>query len=139
LLIASRRLVKVSQFCADKILIADDEPSVRLLVKRLLSDNYIVLEASNGEEAVSVTRTEKPDLILMDILMPKMDGYTACYAIKTDEVTKGIPVVMLTAVAHKLNKQLSEAMDADGYITKPFSFQDLKDTISQFLPASKKI
>jgi len=129
----------VSQFCADKILIADDEPSVRLLVKRLLSDNYIVLEASNGEEAVSVTRTEKPDLILMDILMPKMDGYTACYAIKTDEVTKGIPVVMLTAVAHKLNKQLSEAMDADGYITKPFSFQDLKDTISQFLPASKKI
>jgi CheY-like chemotaxis protein len=139
LLIASRRLVKVSQFCADKILIADDEPSVRLLVKKLLSDNYIVLEASNGEEAVSVTRTEKPDLILMDILMPKMDGYTACYAIKTDEVTKGIPVVMLTAVAHKLNKQLSEAMDADGYITKPFSFQDLKDTISQFLPASKKI
>jgi CheY-like chemotaxis protein len=139
LLIASRRLVKVSQFCADKILIADDEPSVRLLVKRLLSDNYIVLEASNGEEAVSVTRTEKPDLILMDILMPKMDGYTACYAIKTDEVTKGIPVVMLTAVAHKLNKRLSEAMDADGYITKPFSFQDLKDTISQFLPASKKI
>lgn len=129
----------MSQFCADKILIADDEPSVRLLVKRLLSDNYIVLEASNGEEAVSVTRTEKPDLILMDILMPKMDGYTACYAIKTDEVTKGIPVVMLTAVAHKLNKQLSEAMDADGYITKPFSFQDLKDTISQFLPASKKI
>jgi len=129
----------VSQFCADKILIADDEPSVRLLVKKLLSDNYIVLEASNGEEAVSVTRTEKPDLILMDILMPKMDGYTACYAIKTDEVTKGIPVVMLTAVAHKLNKQLSEAMDADGYITKPFSFQDLKDTISQFLPASKKI
>lgn len=129
----------MSQFCADKILIADDEPSVRLLVKKLLSDNYIVLEASNGEEAVSVTRTEKPDLILMDILMPKMDGYTACYAIKTDEVTKGIPVVMLTAVAHKLNKQLSEAMDADGYITKPFSFQDLKDTISQFLPASKKI
>jgi CheY-like chemotaxis protein len=129
----------MSQFCADKILIADDEPSVRLLVKRLLSEHYIVLEASNGEEAVSVTRTEKPDLILMDILMPKMDGYTACYAIKTDEVTKGIPVVMLTAVAHKLNKQLSEAMDADGYITKPFSFQDLKDTISQFLPASKKI
>lgn len=129
----------MSQFCADKILIADDEPSVRLLVKRLLSDNYIVLEAANGEEAVSITRAEKPDLILMDILMPKMDGYTACYTIKTDEVTKDIPVVMLTAVAHELNKRLSRAMDADGYITKPFSFRDLMDTISQFLPAYKKI
>lgn len=129
----------MKHFSERKILIADDEPSVRLLVKRLLSENYIVLEASNGEEAVSVTRTEKPNLILMDILMPKMDGYTACYTIKTDEVTKGIPVVMLTAVAHKLNKRLGQAMNADGYITKPFSSQDLMDTISQLLPASKKI
>jgi len=128
----------VSQSCANKILITDDEPSVRLLVKRFLSKDYTVLEASNGEEAISITRTEKPDLILMDILMPKMDGYTACYVIKTDEVTKDIPVVMLTAVAHKLNKQLGEALYADGYITKPFSSQDLKGVISQFLPTSKK-
>ena len=134
----SGRLVKVSQFCANKILIADDEPSVRLLVKRFLSENYTVLEASNGEEAVSIARTEKPNLILMDILMPKMDGYTACYIIKTDEVTKDIPVIILTAVAHILNKQLGETLDADGYITKPFTFQDLMDTISQFLPASRK-
>jgi CheY-like chemotaxis protein len=128
----------VSQFCDHKILVTDDEPSVRLLVKRLLSKNYTVLEAANGEEAVNIARTEKPDLILMDILMPKMDGYTACYIIKTDEATKDIPVVMLTAVAHKLNKQLSEAMAADGYMTKPFSFQDLMDTISQFLPACQE-
>ena len=128
----------MSQSCANKILITDDEPSVRLLVKRFLSKDYTVLEASNGEEAISITRTEKPDLILMDILMPKMDGYTACYVIKTDEVTKDIPVVMLTAVAHKLNKQLGEALYADGYITKPFSSQDLKGVISQFLPTSKK-
>lgn len=129
----------MSQFCANKILIVDDERYVRLLVKRLLSEDYIVLEARNGEEAVSIARTEKPDLILMDILMPKMDGYTACYIIKTDEVTKDIPVVMLTAVDHELNKRLSRAMDADGYITKPCSFQDLMDTVSQLLPAPKKI
>lgn len=110
-----------------------------MLVKRLLSEDYIVLEAINGEEAVSVARTEKPDLILMDILMPKMDGYTACYTIKTDEVTKDIPVVMLTAVAHELNKKLAEATGADGYIAKPCSFQELMDTISQFLLASQKI
>jgi len=128
----------VSQLCVNKILIADDEPSVRLLVKRLLIKNYIVLEASNGEEAVNIARTEQPDLILMDILMPKMDGYTACYMIKTDEATKDIPVIMLTAVAHKLNKQLSQAMDADGYMTKPFSFEDLIDTVNQFLPVSQE-
>lgn len=128
----------MSQLCVNKILIADDEPSVRLLVKRLLIKNYIVLEASNGEEAVNIARTEQPDLILMDILMPKMDGYTACYMIKTDEATKDIPVIMLTAVAHKLNKQLSQAMDADGYMTKPFSFEDLIDTVNQFLPVSQE-
>lgn len=128
----------MSQLCVNKILIADDEPSVRLLVKRLLIKNYIVLEASNGEEAVNIARTEQPDLILMDILMPKIDGYTACYMIKTDEATKDIPVIMLTAVAHKLNKQLSQAMDADGYMTKPFSFEDLIDTVNQFLPVSQE-
>ena len=126
----------MNQFCAKKILIADDEPSVRLLVKRLLGENCIVLETSNGKEAVNIARTEKPDLILMDILMPEMDGYTACHIIKTDEATRDIPLVLLTAVAHKLNKQLGEVLDADGYITKPCSFQDLMDTVSQFLPTS---
>ena len=117
-----------------KILIADDEPSVRLLVKRLLSKKYIVLEASDGEEAVSMAYSEKPDLILMDIMMPKMDGNFACYAIKTNQDTKAIPVVMLTAVGYELNKKLSEEMGASGYITKPFSLKDLLEVISQFLP-----
>jgi CheY-like chemotaxis protein len=127
-------LGEVSQLCVNKILITDDEPSVRLLVKRLLNKNYIILEAANGEEAVNIARTEQPDLILMDILMPKMDGYTACYMIKSDEATKDIPIIMLTAVAHKLNQQLSRAMAADGYMTKPFSFEELIDTVNQFLP-----
>ncbi len=122
-----------------KILIADDEASVRLLVKRLLSKNYIVLEASDGEEAVNMAYSKKPDLILMDLMMPKMDGNTACYAIKADQATKAIPVVMLTAISYELNKKLSEdIMGADGYITKPFSRQDLLDTISQFLKSPDK-
>ena len=117
-----------------RILIADDEPSVRLLVKRLLSKKYIVLEAINGAEAVNITRTQMPDLVLMDILMPKVDGFAACYALKTDQATKAIPVVMLTAISYELNKKLSQdIMGADGYITKPFSAQDLLDTIAQFL------
>ena len=70
----------------------------------------------------------------MDIMMPTMDGYTACTAIKMDKATKKIPVVMLTALGHQLNKELAENTGADGYMTKPFSRQELLDAITQFLP-----
>ena len=121
---------------ADKkrILIADDEPSVRSLVKRVLSQNYTILEAADGEEAVNMVFSQEPDLVLMDILMPKMDGLTACYAIKMNQATKAIPVVMLTALGYDLNKRLSQdIMGAHGYITKPFNPQDLLNTINEFL------
>lgn len=116
-----------------KILIADDEPSVRQLLLRMLSNKYFVLEAGDGEEAVKLARSEQPDLVLMDLMMPKMDGYAACYAIKADPITKSIPVVMLTAIDHQLNVKLSKEIGADGYITKPFNSQELLDTIDQFL------
>jgi CheY-like chemotaxis protein len=117
-----------------RILIADDEDAVRSLVKKLLSKEYTVLEADNGEEAVKVAVNQKPDLILMDILMPKMDGLTACYAIKRNQATKQIPVVMLTAVDYELNRKLSQdVMGAQGYITKPFNTQALMDLIAKFL------
>ena len=126
--------MEANQSGVKKILIADDEPSVRSLVKKLLGKSYIVLEANDGEEAVNMALNQKPDLILMDILMPKMDGLTACYAIKTNQATKAIPVVMLTAVDYELNKKLSrDIIGAHGYITKPFNSQDLMKTIGQFL------
>lgn len=103
------------------ILIVDDEPSVRSLAKRFLGAKYIMLEAGDGEEAVDIAHSQKPDLILMDIMMPKMDGYTALYRIKTDQATKEIPVMMLTAVDHEFNRKLSTDMGASEYITKPFN------------------
>jgi CheY-like chemotaxis protein len=115
-----------------KIVVADDELYIRLLVKDILEPDYDVLEASNGEEAVIITRTQQPDLVLMDILMPKLDGYTACYAIKNNELTTEIPVVMLTGVGHELNKKLSQEMGAAGYITKPFNPEDLLDKVRQY-------
>ena len=118
-----------------KILVADDELYIRLLVKDILEPEFTVLEASNGEEAVNTTYTEKPDLVLMDILMPKLDGYTACYAIKNSELTKDIPVVMLTGVGHELNRQLSQEMGATAYITKPFNPEDLLDKARQHVAA----
>jgi len=120
-----------------KILIADDEPNIRILVSSMLGKDYTVIEASDGEEAIDIARGQKPDFILMDILMPKVDGYIACHAIKTDPATKAIPVVMLTAVGYELNIKLSQEMGADGYITKPFSPQDLLDTINRCLTKPK--
>jgi len=116
-----------------KILIVDDEPNVRKLLRTVLNKKFTVLEAEDGSQAVNMASTEKPDLILMDIMMPKMDGYTSCYALKSEPSTKSIPVVMLTAIDLRLNLQLSKEIGADGYITKPFNSRDLLDNIAHFL------
>ena len=117
-----------------KILIADDEPGIRELVRRVLSKDYVVVEAQNGVEAVNITHSQKPDLILLDIMMPEMDGLTACNTIKKESATKQIPVVMLTAMGGDISKKLAkDAFGADAYITKPFSPQEILDTIGRFL------
>ena len=116
-----------------KILIADDEPTIRLIVSKILSKEYIVLEATNGEEAVDIAKGQKPDIILMDLMMPKMDGYTACSSIKTDQATKVIPVIILTAIGHEFNKKFAMEMGADAYITKPFSADELLRQVKQAL------
>jgi len=120
-----------------KILIADDEASIRLLVRSILSNNYTVIEAADGQEAVEAAQKQKPALILTDILMPKKDGLQACYEIKSNLATKAIPVVMLTAIDQELDRKLCADMGADQYITKPFSPQELLDTIAQLLKGSE--
>lgn len=115
-----------------KILVADDEVNIRSLVSKLLNKDYIVIEATNGKEAVDIAKEQKPDLILMDLMMPEIDGYTACSIIKADQATQSIPVVMLTGVGHELNKKLAQEIGASGYITKPFHLQDLLDEIGKF-------
>ena len=120
-----------------KVLIVDDEENVRRLLRSMLGNKYIVLEANDGEVAIDIARSKRPDIILMDIMMPNINGYTACYTIKQDPVTKTIPVVMVTAVGQELNKKLAKEMGADGYITKPFSLQDLLDTIDRCLTNPK--
>ena len=119
-----------------KILIADDEQGIRLIISRLLAEEYIVLEAADGEEAIDIAKEQQPVLILMDLMMPKMDGYDACLRIKSDQATKGIPVVILTAVGHELNKKYAEEMGADGYITKPFTRESLLEEMRRLLVSS---
>jgi CheY-like chemotaxis protein len=119
-----------------KILIVDDEAGIRLMVVRMLGEDYTVLEAADGEEAVTLTRLHKPSLVFMDILMPGKDGYSACHEIKTDPETRSIPVVMVSAIGHKLNERLSAEVGADGYITKPFSVEKLLEAIAKYATGS---
>jgi two-component system cell cycle response regulator DivK len=122
---------------AKMILIVEDDPKSLKLARDLLQvSGYETIEATDGEQGVELAKSKKPDLILMDIMMPKMDGYNACHAIKADEATRGIPVIMLTAVGYELNEELAKRLGANGYITKPFNHQKLLDVISQFLPTS---
>ena len=122
---------------AKVLLIVEDDPKSLILIRDLLQiSGYKTIEATDDKQGVELAKASKPDLILMDVMMPRMDGYTACHAIKTDKATKAIPVVMLTVLDYELNKELGRDMGAAEYITKPVDHQELLDVISQFLPAS---
>jgi two-component system, OmpR family, alkaline phosphatase synthesis response regulator PhoP len=124
----------VDQTIKKKVLAVDDEIVVRRLVRDILSKDYVVLEASNGEEAVNMAHSQKPDLILMDMMMPKMDGLTACCAIKQNPTMKDIPIVMLTAIGYDLNKKVAEDVaGVDAYMIKPFDLKTLLSTVRHLL------
>jgi CheY-like chemotaxis protein len=112
-----------------RILVVDDDPADRLLLRKILGKENIIIEADSGESAVDVARMEKPDIILMDIMMPGVDGYTACRMIKEDPAIKAIPVVMISNLSHELNAKYGKVMGADAYITKPITSVDLLFTM----------
>jgi DNA-binding response OmpR family regulator len=116
------------------VLIVDDEDHVRSLLNRILSGSFNVIEATDGQQAVDIALSRHPDAILMDIMMPKMNGDVACHVIKSDPATSNIPVIMLTALDYDLNRKLSlDVMGADDYITKPFEPKMLMETINKLL------
>ena len=122
---------------AKVILIVEDDPKSLTLTRDLLQlSGFKTIEAIDGKQGIELAKSKKPDLILMDIMMPNMDGYTACNTIKKDKETEEIPVVMLTAMAFELNKEFAQRLGADGYITKPFTREELLEVINQFLPTS---
>jgi two-component system, OmpR family, alkaline phosphatase synthesis response regulator PhoP len=116
------------------ILVVEDDPKSMILTKDLLQiSGFSTVQATDGKQGVVVATSAKPDLILMDIMMPKMDGYSACHELKSNPDTKNIPIIMLTAVGYDLNKKLAQNVGAQGYITKPFSRQELLDAINPLL------
>ena len=117
-----------------KILIADDHPEVVELVRiSLEGEDYEIVDASNGEEALKKARFEKPDLIILDVMMPGMNGFEVCRQLKKDPQGKEIPIVMLTAKGQKVDKQKARRMGAREYITKPFSPSHLLAKIQEIL------
>lgn len=105
-----------------KILVVDDEPEIVDIVKRMLRNKYDVIGAYDGEECIKVAKKEKPDLILLDILMPKMDGWETLKKLKEDEELKDIPVSMLTALPLTPEDTKDKPIDKiENYIVKPFT------------------
>lgn len=108
------------------ILVADDEPINRALIQRRLERaGYRVLTAQNGREAVQKSKSERPDLIILDVMMPMMDGLEACQLIKADEVTRDTPVIFLSARDETEVKVSGLSMGANDYISKPFKAEEL--------------
>ncbi len=117
------------------ILIVDDEkPIVDILVYNLEKEGYNTLEANDGVTAVEIATTKKPDLILLDIMLPKMDGLTVCKKIRS---SLNVPILMLTAKDEEIDKILGLELGADDYITKPFSVRELMARIKANLRKSE--
>src|ERR1035437_5908352 len=113
------------------ILVVDDKPNMRAMVRDYLTEeNFRVLEAENGQQALAVARQEKPDLILLDIMMPKMDGYEFLQAFRKEQST---PIILLTARLEETDKVLGLELGADDYVTKPFGLRELEARIRAVL------
>jgi DNA-binding response OmpR family regulator len=117
-----------------RILVVDDEIYiVHILDFSLGMEGYEVITALDGEEALKKASETKPDLVVLDIMMPKMDGYETCKALKGDPATKDIPVILLSAKGRNVDMQTGYDVGADEYITKPFSPRKLVDRINTML------
>lgn len=117
------------------ILIVDDEPSIRRLVSATLSgdDRYRVVVAEDGVQAMEVAKLERPDLVFLDIRMPRADGYAVCRELKSDPTTQHAMVIMLSALVEDSDREKAKAAGADDYLTKPFSPTTLLSKVEAIL------
>ena len=117
-----------------QILIVDDEPDmVDMLKIRLEAAGYSTIAAGDGQEALRLAREGKPDLIILDLMLPKLDGYKVCRLLKFDKKYKHIPIIMFTARAQDSDIKLGKDIGADAYVTKPFDAQVLMGKVRQLL------
>ena len=117
-----------------KILIVDDSPTELKMIINTFSDHgYDIITASDGEEAVKKAIGEKPDLIVLDVIMPKMNGFQACRKIKSTPESQHIPIIMLTSKSEKSDEFWGKKQGADIYLTKPFKSEELLAAVTTSL------
>ncbi|MFA5320607.1 MAG: response regulator [Candidatus Omnitrophota bacterium] len=117
-----------------KVLLVDDEPELLEMVKmRLEANNFEVITASDGQDALGIVRRVRPDIVILDIMLPKLDGFKVCRMFKFDDKYKSIPVILLTARVRETDRKTASEVGADAFITKPFEPQALLSNIYRLL------
>jgi two-component system alkaline phosphatase synthesis response regulator PhoP len=120
-----------------KILIADDEAYIRLLIEQTLEEfedqGVTIYTAENGEEALEIIRKEKPELVFLDVMMPKLNGFDVCQEVKRDTALNPVFVVLLTAKGQEIDRQYGKQVGADIFMTKPFDPDELIDLTARVL------
>jgi len=118
----------------EKILVVDDEVElVKVIRLRLKKEGYEIITAYDGEEGINKAKENIPDLMLLDIMMPKLSGHEVCGELKSDEKYKGIKIIIVTAKGGSEDERMARRLGADDYVTKPFSMDDLLERISVLL------
>jgi DNA-binding response OmpR family regulator len=118
-----------------RILLVDDEPSiVKMVGKRLEVEGFEVSIAMDGQEGLKKAQTETPDLMILDLMLPKLNGYEVCTMLKQDARFQKIPIVMFSAKAQDKDEKLGKECGADAYVRKPFKAQELIDQIKTLVP-----
>ena len=117
-----------------KILIADDEQNIVISLEFLMKrEGFEVVVANDGEEAIRRIRADQPDLVLLDVMMPKKNGFEVCQEVKSDPALGGVRILMLTAKGRDTEVAKGLALGADAYMTKPFSTRELVDKVRSML------
>jgi DNA-binding response OmpR family regulator len=119
------------------ILVVDDEQSIVELLKKRLEKEYNITTAFDGQDGLNKARAEKPDLIVADVMMPRLDGYHMCRLLKFDANYKDIPIIMITSRRTEQDKVNAENVKADALLTKPFKGEDLMENIRKLLGSDK--
>ena len=134
---AAAHVIAAAEKPAPTVLLVDDEPNIVLSLEFLIKQaGYEVRVARDGDAAIKAIEERLPDLVLLDVMMPKRDGFDVCETIRANPVWKEIPIIMLTAKGRDIEREKGLALGADAYITKPFSTRDALDQIRQFLGES---
>jgi len=114
-----------------KILLVEDEPEFRLALRmRLEANGYDIIEADDGMKGLDAVRRQNPDLIILDVMLPGMDGFKVARLLKYSAKYKNVPLMMLTVMSQANDRKMGQAVGADAYLTKPYQPQELLDTIA---------